>query len=107
MRGIVRLVRTKVGFSFLLALLSWIVLSLVWNRTEIGSPAFKFIAAVMRPGFNAGHYLAASFFGNDSQHQADAVLMGLGVLLAMYTAFWYAVVLAIGWMRSEKSRGSG
>jgi hypothetical protein len=104
--AIIWLRKTKLGLSFLLALSSWFVLSLLWNMTEEGSSAFKFIAALIDPGYNAGHYLATIFFGDDPQHRAAASLIGLGCLLVMYMAFWYAVIAATSGMWSDKPSGS-
>lgn len=105
-KGIAWVCKTKLGLSFLLALLSWVVLTVCWNLTDEGSPAFKFIAAIIRPGWNGGHYLAATLFGNNPQHRAAEALMGMGGLLVMYTAFWYTVILFIRKMRSNKRSGS-
>ena len=89
----------------MLAFLSWAVLTLFWNRTHEGSPAFKFFAAIIRPGFDCGHYLAAVLFGNNPQLAAEG-LMGLASLLVMYTAFWYAVMGIIRRVRSNKHSDS-
>ena len=105
-KGIIWVSKTRLGLSFLLALLSWVVLTVCWNLTHEGSPAFKFIAALIRPGWNSGHYVAALLFANNPQHRAAAALMGEGGVLVMYTAFWYAVVVAIRRMRSNKRSGT-
>lgn len=52
-KGITWLARTKLGLSSLLGFISIFVLGFLWNLTHVGSPAFRFIAAVIRPGWNA------------------------------------------------------
>ena len=104
--AIIWLRKRKLGLSFLLALLSWLVLSLLWQVTEVGSASFKLIAAIMRPGFAAGRYLAGIFPGNDASLSFAALLMVWGSLILMYTAFWYAVISAVRGMWSDKPSDS-
>src|SRR5690348_14291410 len=104
--NVLQVCKTKLGLSFLLAIALWVFLTACWNLTNVGSPAFRFIAAVVRPGWNAGHYFAAILFGNDLQHRAAAAFMGLAGELVTYTAFWSAVIIVIGRMRSNKRCGS-
>lgn len=98
--AIIWLRKRKLGLSFLLALVSWLVLSLLWGLTDVGSTSFNLIAALKVPGYDAGWYLAGILFGN-ARHPLAAPLLGLGCLIVMYTAFWYAVISAVSGMRSK------
>ena len=104
-KGITWLARRKLGLSFLLGFASWIALALLFSRSAEGSLVYRFVAEIDRPGWRAGEYVARIFFGNDPQHRADAALMGMAGVLVTLTAFWYVIVSAVHWMRSNKAEG--
>jgi hypothetical protein len=87
----------RIGQSLLLALTCWIVLTLLWNLCQDGGPAFKFIAAIFRPGLYIGTYLRRTLPANEA-HRSFLDLAGI---LLVFTAFWYAVIRVAKGMRSE------
>ncbi len=100
---IIRLIKSRVGLALLLALLSYFVLSILWQLTATGSLGFRLIAAIFRPSYATAHYLAFISYGDDHQHASATSLIDLVCFLITYTIFWYAVLIAFRWKRAKKN----
>src|SRR5262249_50383922 len=96
--GILWLWKRTVGRAFLLGILSWIGLTLLWNQCQLGSPAFNTIAAIFRPGFQAGMFVARVL----SPGRYTAPLLGATGTIIFLASIWYVVLFVTRKMRNEE-----
>ena len=99
--AIVWLYRRRIGRAFLLAILSWVVLTFAWNRCPVGSTAFNVIAAIYSPGYRMGTYVARAL----SAGRYAAPLLGLGGVLVLFSVVWYVVLRVAAELRGNEGAG--
>jgi hypothetical protein len=98
LRGISWLYKQTFGRALLLGFFSWVGLTLVWNQCQVGTAAFNLIAAIFRPGVQAGDYIAHL---TSASRVAGSLLDFAGVVLFL-ASVWFVVFFIAQKMRTEK-----
>ncbi len=103
-RGILRLKRTDVGLSFLLALASQFVLGWILAQSSAGEPAGDAVWKFLGPAFKAGHYVGRLIFPDYAVRGTTGFyvvpLFGLVAQILFLWWLWYVPIRVVRWMRA-------
>jgi hypothetical protein len=101
-----RLKSSGVVMAFLLACLSWVIVTAAWTQASPGGLIDKIAGNLLSPAYRIGKHLAHLFFPNDNGRNAVGNYLGLAFGVAaeivFLTVLWFLGIGLRKWTRVRK-----
>jgi len=108
-RGPAWLRRRDVGLAFLLALASWVALTVLWTYASSGGFTDRIVGDLLSPAYRVGKHVAHLCFPNYGSRNTIgyyfAPLFGIAAEIVCLMGLWLFGISIRRWMYDRKPRG--